>query len=620
MVLRGVLELSFGNYICIRGFAPLKDLAKYSKIDESYQRRPNKKHVREIADFVKQGEYHYYPEILLGLACDKFKSVEKTRRNVDRSVKGGFEHYLEVKSVEVSLYHALKNMVWPRHEIDPRKCRFYGRHFGDLKVTVGQRKNYFDREERARNAENEDVQQLFLNVAIYGIEKVDGGSPIYCIDGNHRLDAARQELNLGNHLVPFCLILFENEDSCREQGAMLFHNINYHALPVSDERNVRTITERKMLGGGFLFSPERLLSFSSLGRGEYYFVRKTWEGLRIGWEKGHDKAEFAPAERFGSSLFKKIFAAEEDGGRALSFLLSIYKILFDQVEKDETKVDEALVTLYKARPISESGGEAALIPERFEKHAEEFVTKFVGNLYRVDKMICNRSDLKCENQNDAIAAALVALSYYNDNRYQAYFLDYAVKRGWGCVKDLAVAEVLSLFKEQMDRKEKTIFVSMPFYKYACDYHYQVIKEVIDKINTRYKEQLGDRLLDCHRVDRNETGKTFEINQKVADSIAECGLLIADLTYSNVNVFHEVGMLMGRTFAAQGRTNEFDMILLCDESESSVNDVEYNLHSLQIVRFKEPAALRKQLKKRLLDFYKIKPDDEDAEELSSKHGE
>ena len=63
-----------------------------------------------------------------------------------------------------------------------------------------------------------------------------------------------------------------------------------------------------------------------------------------------------------------------------------------------------------------------------------------------------------------------------------------------------------------------------------------------------------------------------------------------------------------------------MILLCDESESSVNDVEYNLHSLQIVRFKEPAALRKQLKKRLLDFYKIKPDDEDAEELSSKHGE
>lgn len=33
MVLRGVLDAAFGNYISIRGFAPLRDLAKYSKID-----------------------------------------------------------------------------------------------------------------------------------------------------------------------------------------------------------------------------------------------------------------------------------------------------------------------------------------------------------------------------------------------------------------------------------------------------------------------------------------------------------------------------------------------------------------------------------------------------------
>ncbi len=49
-----------------------------------------------------------------------------------------------------------------------------------------------------------------------------------------------------------------------------------------------------------------------------------------------------------------------------------------------------------------------------------------------------------------------------------------------------------------------------------------------------------------------------------------------------------------------------MILLCDESESSVNEVEYNLHSLQMVCFKQPVELKDQLKDRLLNFYKLEP--------------
>lgn len=115
MVLRGVLDASFNNYVCIRGFAPLKDLAKYSKIDPKYQRQPNDEHVLEIADFIKQGEYLYSPEILLGMACDKFQSVE-TRRTTDRQ---------DERRV-VSLYDVLKDLVLPRHEADPKKCTCRG--------------------------------------------------------------------------------------------------------------------------------------------------------------------------------------------------------------------------------------------------------------------------------------------------------------------------------------------------------------------------------------------------------------------------------------------------------------------------------------------------------------
>ena len=103
MVLRGVLDAAFGSYISIRGFAPLRDLAKYSKIDESYQRRPDERHVKEVIEFINQGEYLYSPEILLGLPCDRFKSAEKMHREV------------------ISLYDVLKNIVSPRHETSPEK-------------------------------------------------------------------------------------------------------------------------------------------------------------------------------------------------------------------------------------------------------------------------------------------------------------------------------------------------------------------------------------------------------------------------------------------------------------------------------------------------------------------
>ena len=280
--------------------------------------------------------------------------------------------------------------------------------------------------------------------------------------------------------------------------------------------------------------------------------------------------------------------------------------LFDQIEKSGTEISKDITDLFKNRLRHDQSGYEPSLSEDYKNGTDEFVKKFVSSLLEADELVHKRNDLKSENQNAAIAAALVALAFYEDKRYQSYFLDYVVKRRWGCVKDLAVPEVMSLFEEQMDRKKRTIFVSMPFHRYACDYHYQVIEEVVNEINRDYKMVLGDVLLDCHKVDRNETGKTFEINQKVADSIAECGLLIADLTYSNVNVFHEVGMLMGRAFAQQGHTNEFDMILLCDESESSVNDVEYNLHSLQMVCFRQPTELKDQLRDRLSDFYKLKP--------------
>ena len=520
---------------------------------------------------------------------------------VDWKLQSGFEHYHEVKSDEISLYDVLRNMVSPIHEPDPRKCRFYGRHFGELSVTVGVRKNYLDKDERARKAKDETVPPQFLNVIIYGFERVDGGSPIYCIDGNHRLEAARQDKDVQNYLVPFCLMLFENEDECRTKGAMLFHNINYHALRIADELNNTIIVSGQKSPDESLFSDEALLALPSLGKGEYYFVRKTAKRL------------LGERDLFKSDFFKRIFGegcVDDDSRHPMTFLHSIYEFLFEMNANERRKPIDGLVAI--KRGMSDEVARARLEDGRFDGGyqvsmeyalaADAFAADFILKLRDVDERLFANNDLRRFSQSDAVVAALVCFLYFDDKRYFAGFLEYAAKRRLGLVKGLRVSEAVELFESQMDRVKRTIFVSMPFYRYPCDYHYQTIKSVIKEINEEFEEQLDGINLQYHRVDNNEDGKTFEINQRVIDGVAECGLLIADLTYSNVNVFHEVGMLMGRTYALHGHTNEFDMILLCDESESSVKNVEFNLHSLQIVCFKEPDELKTKIKERLLKFY------------------
>ena len=46
MILTGILERSLGNFTCLRGYASLKELAKISEANETYQRALNKQHVK----------------------------------------------------------------------------------------------------------------------------------------------------------------------------------------------------------------------------------------------------------------------------------------------------------------------------------------------------------------------------------------------------------------------------------------------------------------------------------------------------------------------------------------------------------------------------------------------
>ena len=55
MILRGILDNCLNGQLCVRGFAPIKELARISKADYSYQRNPIDR--KDILDFLEKQTY-----------------------------------------------------------------------------------------------------------------------------------------------------------------------------------------------------------------------------------------------------------------------------------------------------------------------------------------------------------------------------------------------------------------------------------------------------------------------------------------------------------------------------------------------------------------------------------
>src|ERR1035437_4754646 len=65
MRLKGILDFSLGNFLCLRGFAPMSVLQDISMPDESIQRVPKDERLKEIGDYLKKGEFLFFPEVVL---------------------------------------------------------------------------------------------------------------------------------------------------------------------------------------------------------------------------------------------------------------------------------------------------------------------------------------------------------------------------------------------------------------------------------------------------------------------------------------------------------------------------------------------------------------------------
>ena len=108
MVLRGILDRSLSSQLCIRGFAPIKELARISKADYQYQRNPNYLQEKEISTFLDEEEYLFFPEVILSYQIKYDTTLKGADKSLTPIQKIETEHKF-VSNVDKTQFALLRN-------------------------------------------------------------------------------------------------------------------------------------------------------------------------------------------------------------------------------------------------------------------------------------------------------------------------------------------------------------------------------------------------------------------------------------------------------------------------------------------------------------------------------
>lgn len=213
MKLTGILDNSLNGQLCLRGFANIKDLARISEADYSYQRGLLNRN--DISDFLETQSYLFFPEVILSY---KIKYAFKEN-------KGKTDQEPIVSLQNARTYKS--NVSFDNSYLHVKEVGFSKSNLDKIRVV-----------------------ELFLDES--------QGRQLHRIDGNHRLNAAEMSTSekVKRMVVPFCLLLgTEYYDKNEKQVAVLdeqsfdkatkvfFHNINTKTIPLTSEENLRVMID-----------------------------------------------------------------------------------------------------------------------------------------------------------------------------------------------------------------------------------------------------------------------------------------------------------------------------------------------------------------------------------------
>lgn len=600
--LEGIIYKTFDHYVVLRGFAAINDLAQISHRPESYQRNADEEHKKSIIKFLASGEYKYFPEITLACRVINYTDFAKNI-GVDNAVD-----------------------------------RDDARYVSGLKV-LSERLPYDGYRARHANLTKNTNDDLV---------RVDGNHRLEIFDTNNKeiwdkVKADKQEL--GKLIVPFTVIFSEKEFGDKFEAG-IFHNINFKQLPLRQEASLKIIHDigafdnKESLGKEYPLALELieivktgqfnvipwLFIFDDISKSYYRTACLSIARLLL-----LQKEVLYPQRKKSVLDLREMRRELVKLGNEIVSLEEEVKTKSDEIQKNELyQVDFEKKTIYKKLKSELSKLEdelkIKLNDQKDLKYKEEHLNYKVNNLRHYKQKCANKSAIsdaltsligvyKSFDQNaTGNIAFLCALVYYSilDKIQMQSFIDWAERNGINKIaepddlsKDSAT-NLINMFEQIYQAKKNEIFISMQFGDSQSELIYEKITRAIEKFNEKHKSiHLNATPI---RVDRTVESSTFSIQDRILEAIKSCSLIIADLSSSNINVYHEIGYAMG---VAESHNMIPNMILLYKEDtdhNKEKKDVDkfvgFNLRNLSQLRFKDYKQLVDGLVERLEKHYGV----------------
>lgn len=399
----------------------------------------------------------------------------------------------------------------------------------------------------------------------------DDGLRLFRIDGNHRLSAAR-DLKQGDATyqldTPFCIVLHQDPTEKQRFEKVVFHNINAKQIPLTSEENLRLILQT---GEGSLFSDEDLLTKASFGSA-YWLAR-------------YLLPEFNTAFLSGLS---KHFDNKHTLALGLAQFLMAKQVI--PLEADAAALQAQLPRVRAALKAVNFGYEAHSGQSLRDSACHGVLTAFVYfALKNEGRQLPAFTRWIESNRIDRLSPATTTrgLGYhYHLGRTQA----------------VDAASLVDVFESVLTARQRQIFISMAFREETKE-TFETIKKTVKQINE--SRQLDIRLREI-RIDQFNKGHSYTIDDEILKVIEGCGLLIADLTFGNRNVYHEIGYLMGLNRGKSLAQDNF--ILIADKKTRGSeleSDIGFNLQSWQQLRFESTRQLEEALTESIEIFYGLR---------------
>lgn len=496
MRLTGILSESLGGFICVRGFAPLGDLARSSEADLSYQRNLIEEQKDAIVSFLKDKNYLFFPEVILSynLKYDYSKGVS------------GLDPLRDIRD---------------RKKFESNVDKFI------------------------INSQRTGVHKVVISIPEAWLKK---NKPFFRIDGNHRLSAAPEEEAFNNYITPFCLILFPDSQQSEEYKRVIFHNINSKSVPLTSEENLRLILDEPTI-----FPDDKLKTSSTFGQ-QYYFARLL-----------QSKVDLNVLSSVANS-----FKVKKPSGEEIEIVRTVLLNLFE--------------LLIHKRLISGNNSEITRVQTAIHS---------VNSIYNAHDVL----------QNCYSPALFTAFVYYELNRasgdFRKSFKTWVLSNHIYTIDNIPADDLIKVYDTILSSKSRNVFLSMQFDPQSEEIK-QAVNEAIREVNRKHSLGLQIKYI---RIDEVNKGHSYTISDEILQLINDSGLLIADLTTKNINVYHEVGFLMGLN-RAKGFEQENFILLMRNLATGTDSSVGFNLRHWQQIRFENGLRLKDSLIQSLEIHYKL----------------